>query len=113
MIRSVGRPPLEDLAWSSHNAPPVALLRRLRGGAIAVPDRGAAQVHDECATGTRPWRGHQARERSVWFVATSDGERVALTAFLSYAVLAGGNAVCSGSATVSLRRCGVPACDSR
>src|SRR4030095_12460259 len=41
-----------------------------------------------------PWRGHQARERSVWFVATSDGERVALTAFLSYAVLAGGNAVC-------------------
>jgi drug/metabolite transporter (DMT)-like permease len=94
MIRSVGRPPLEVLAWSSHNAPPVALLRRLRGGAIAVPDRGAAQVHDECATGTRPWRGHQARERSVWFVATSDGERVALTAFLSYAVLAGGNAVC-------------------
>src|SRR4029450_10544286 len=41
-----------------------------------------------------PWRGHQARERSLWFVATSDGERVALTAFLSYAVLAGGNAVC-------------------
>jgi len=27
-------------------------------------------------------------------VATTDGERVALTAFLSYAVLAGGNAVC-------------------
>jgi NADPH:quinone reductase-like Zn-dependent oxidoreductase len=27
-------------------------------------------------------------------VATSDGERVALTAFLGYAVLAGGNAVC-------------------
>jgi hypothetical protein len=25
MIRSVGRPPLEVLAWSSHNAPPVAL----------------------------------------------------------------------------------------
>src|SRR5512132_4273995 len=32
--------------------------------------------------------------RSVWSVATSDGERVALTAFLSYTVLAGGNAVC-------------------
>src|SRR5512132_1348177 len=32
--------------------------------------------------------------RSVWSVATSEGERVALTAFLSYTVLAGGNAVC-------------------
>src|SRR4029450_6990764 len=41
-----------------------------------------------------PWRGHQARERSVWFVATSDGERGALTAFLSYALPPGGNAVC-------------------
>jgi len=30
----------------------------------------------------------------VSVVPTTDGERVALTAFLSYAVLAGGNAVC-------------------
>jgi drug/metabolite transporter (DMT)-like permease len=35
----------------------------------------------------------QAKGRSVSLVATSDGERVALTAFLSYTVLAGGNAV--------------------
>jgi drug/metabolite transporter (DMT)-like permease len=31
--------------------------------------------------------------RTVWLVTTSDGERVALTAFVTYAVLAGGNAV--------------------
>lgn len=31
--------------------------------------------------------------RSVWLVTTSDGERVALAAFVAYTVLAGGNAV--------------------
>jgi drug/metabolite transporter (DMT)-like permease len=36
----------------------------------------------------------QAEWRSVSLVATSDGERVALTAFVTYTVLAGGNAVC-------------------
>jgi drug/metabolite transporter (DMT)-like permease len=36
----------------------------------------------------------QAKRRSVLPVAASDGERVALTAFVTYAVLAGGNAVC-------------------
>jgi hypothetical protein len=35
----------------------------------------------------------QAEGRSVSLVATSGGERVALTAFLSYTALAGGNAV--------------------
>jgi hypothetical protein len=36
----------------------------------------------------------QPKGRSVLHVAASDGERVALTAFVTYAVLAGGNAVC-------------------
>lgn len=36
---------------------------------------------------------HQTMGRSVSLMATSDGERVALTAFLTYTVLAGGNAV--------------------
>jgi drug/metabolite transporter (DMT)-like permease len=36
----------------------------------------------------------QPKGRSVLRVAASDGERVALTAFLTYTVLAGGNAVC-------------------
>ena len=39
-------------------------------------------------------RSRKPEGRSVSVVATKDGERVALTAFLSYAVLAGGNAVC-------------------
>ena len=39
-------------------------------------------------------RSRKPEGRSVSVVATTDGERVALTAFLSYAVLAGGNAVC-------------------
>jgi hypothetical protein len=45
-----------------------------------------------------PMPPHWTRSRKpgggVSVVATTDGERVALTAFLSYAVLAGGNAVC-------------------
>jgi len=36
----------------------------------------------------------QAIRRNVLRVAASDGERVALTAFVTYTVLAGGNAVC-------------------
>jgi drug/metabolite transporter (DMT)-like permease len=36
---------------------------------------------------------HQGNGRSVSLVATLDGERVALTAFVTYTVLAGGNAV--------------------
>src|SRR4029450_10113991 len=39
-------------------------------------------------------RSRKPEGRSVSVVATTDGERVGLTAFLSYAVLAGGNAVC-------------------
>jgi hypothetical protein len=52
--------------------------------------------------------------RSVSVVATSDGKRVALTAFLSYTVLAGGNAVCIRFSNRELARpCGVRACDLR
>jgi hypothetical protein len=46
-------------------------------------------------------------------VITSHSERVALTAFVTYAVLAGGNAVGVRFSNRELARCGVPACDSR
>ena len=64
--------------------PSTVLMGKCRARRLGAHRGLPAQENEACeAVGTRE-RGESA----------TDGERVALTAFLSYAVLAGGNAVC-------------------
>jgi hypothetical protein len=114
MIRSVGRPPLEVLAWSSHNAPPVArfcvdfevarsryltvVRREFTMNVPLAPGRGAVTKPGSVASGLWPPRMASGwRSPHSWATPCSP---VAMQCV-------------SGSATVSLRRCGVQACDSR
>jgi hypothetical protein len=62
-------------------------------GAAILPNRLNSSVA-QVTPGTSAGRGHVSQGLSVSLVATSDRELVALTAFLSYTVLAGDNAVC-------------------